>query len=56
MLRLRKIPEAKNSMDNRGGIKIFRRKIFVSLCRKFLQGNPVVLCFRKLLVAKNIMD
>ena len=57
MLRLRKFPEAKNSMDNRGGgIKIFRRKIFVSLCRKFLQGNPVVLCFRKLPVARKIMD
>ena len=39
----------------RGGIKIFRRKVFVSLCRKVLQGNPFVLCFRKLPVAKKIM-
>ena len=43
-------------MDNKGGIKIFRRSFFVSLCRKLSQGNPFVLCFRKLPVAKKIMD
>ena len=33
----------------------FRRKIFVSQCRKLSQGDPIVLCFRKLLVANKIM-
>ena len=37
-------------------ITIFCRKIFVSKCRKTSQGNPSVLCFRKLPVAKNFMD
>ena len=35
---------------------IFRRGIFVTLCRKLSQGNFFVLCFRKLPVAKKIMD
>ena len=56
MLRLRKFPVAKNSMDNKGGIKIFRRSSFVSLCRKLSQENPSVLCLRKIPVAKNSMD
>ena len=30
-----KISVAKKFMDKRGGIKIFRRKFFVSQCRKF---------------------
>ena len=30
--------------------------IFVSQCRKTLQGNPSVLCFRKFPVAKKFMD
>ena len=34
---------------------VFRRKIFVSQCRKLSQGDPIVLCFRKLLVANKIM-
>ena len=52
VLCLRKLPVANNSMDNKGGIKIFRRDFFGSLCRKLSQGNPSVLCFRKLPVAK----
>ena len=39
-----------------GSIKIFPRNFFVSRCRKTLQGNPSVLCFRKFLVAKKFMD
>ena len=45
-------PGANNSMDNKGVIKIFRRNFFGSLCRKLSQGNPSVLCFRKLPIAK----
>ena len=56
MLHLRKFTVAKNSMDNKGGIKIFRRSSFVSLCRKLSQGNPSVLCLRKIQVAKTSMD
>ena len=55
MLLLRKFPGAKNSMDNKGGIKFFHRKLFVLQCRKVSQGNPSKLCFRKCPVAKNIM-
>ena len=40
----------------RGSINIFRQNIFVSQCRKLSQLNPSVLCFRKLPVAKKIMD
>ena len=39
-----------------GGIKLFRRIFFVSLCRKLSQGNPSVLCLRKFAVAIKIMD
>ena len=55
MLCFRKIPEAKNSMDIRRVVKIFRRNVFVSQCRKLSQENPFVLCFRKLPVSKEIM-
>ena len=40
----------------RRGIKTFRRKNFVSQCRKNSYGNLSVLCFRKLAVAKKLMD
>ena len=39
-----------------GGIKIFRRNIFVSQCRKLSQLIPFVLCLRKLPVTKKNMD
>ena len=55
MLFFGKIPLAKNSTDKRGAIKFFRRNFFVIQPRKFSQGNPFVLCFRKLPVAKKIM-
>ena len=34
----------------------FSRQFFFEQCRKSQQGNPSVLCFRKLLVAKFFMD
>ena len=40
----------------RRGIKIFRRIVFVSQCRKFSKMNLFVLCFRNLSVAKKILD
>ena len=43
-------------MDKRWGIKIVHRKLFVSQCRKLSQGNPIVLCFRKIPAAKKSMD
>ena len=43
-------------MDKRGGIKIFRRNVLISQCRKLSQGNPFVMCFRKLPLAETIMD
>ena len=43
-------------MDKRGGVKIFRRKFFVSQCHKLSQGSLFVLCFRKLPAAQRIMD
>ena len=52
----RKFPAANNSMDKRGGVKIFRRKFFVSQCRKLSRGNLFVLCFRKLPAAQKNMD
>ena len=55
MLCLRKIPVAKSSMDKKWGIKVFRRKNFVSQCRKLSKVNLSVLCFRKNPVAKKIM-
>ena len=39
-----------------GSIKVFRRKIFLSQCRKNLQGNSVVQCFRNMPVAKKLLD
>ena len=42
-------------MDIRRVVKIFRRKFFVSQCRKVWQGNPFVLSFRKLPVSKKFM-
>ena len=59
VLCFRKIPIAKKFMDKKGGgrgsIKIFRRKFFVSQCRKYSQVNSSVLCFRKFPVAKKFM-
>ena len=43
-------------MDKRGGIKIFRRNILISQCRKHSQGNTFVMCFIKLPLAEKIMD
>ena len=40
----------------KGPDTIFRRVFFVSQNRKTLQGNPFVVCFRKLPVAKKFMD
>ena len=40
----------------RGSIKVFRRKMFVSQCRKIWLVNPSVLCFSKFPVAKKFMD
>ena len=40
----------------KGSDTIFRRIYFVSQNRKTLQGNPFVVCFRKLPVAKKFMD
>ena len=56
MLCFRKFPVAKNSMDNKGVIKIFRRTFFVSLFRKFSQWNTFAFCFRKHPLAIKIKD
>ena len=40
----------------RGLCHDFSWNFFVSQCRKTLQGNPCKLCFRKLPVARKIMD
>ena len=57
MLCFRKFPVAKKFLDKGGGsIKIYRRKPFVSQCRKISYGRPSVLCFRKFPVAKKFMD
>ena len=42
-------------MDKGGDIKTFRRKNFHSQCRKKLQGNSVVQCFRNMPVAKKFI-
>ena len=39
-----------------GVINIFRRKFFVSICRKLSPGYPSVLCFRMFPGANNSMD
>ena len=39
-----------------GSIKIFRRKFFVSQCRKYSQMNPSLLFFRNFAVAKKFKD
>ena len=39
-----------------GYVTIFRRKVFVSQYRNISLSNPSLLCFRKLLVAKNFME
>ena len=47
----------RKSLDKKGGsINIFRRKFFVSQCRKYSQVNPSVLCFRKFPVVKKFTD
>ena len=55
VLCFRKLPLAEKILDKRGGIKTFRRRIFVSQCRKPSQLNAFVLCLTKLPVAKKIM-
>ena len=40
----------------KGSDTIFRRNFFVSQNQKSLQGNLSELCFRKFLVAKQLMD
>ena len=43
------------SLDKKGvEYQHFPSKIFVSQCRKYSHVNPSGLCFRKLLVAKNL--
>ena len=39
-----------------GSIMFFSRQFFFEQCRKKQQGNPSVLCFRRLLVSKFFMD
>ena len=39
-----------------GSIMFFSRQFFFEQCRKNQQGNPSVLCFRRLLVSKFFMD
>ena len=58
MLCLRSFPVTKTVWIRGEGenIKTFRRQILVSQCRKFLWGNPSVLRFRKVPVAKKLMD
>ncbi len=53
---IRNFPVANKIMDNGGGgvIKIFRRKIFHSQCRKTSQGNPLLL--HSFQVSKNVKD
>ena len=49
----------RKSLWIRGGeesVKLFRRKIFVSQCRNFSYGNPSVLRFRKVPLAKKLTD
>ena len=51
----RNFPVAKKFMDKwGGGIKFFRRKIFLSQCRKTSQGNPLL--FHSFQVSKNVRD
>ena len=40
----------------KGSDTIFHRIFFVSQNRKTLHGNPSVLCFRKILAAKKLLD
>ena len=53
---LRKFPVAKNSMDKKGGFKVFRPINFFSQCRTLSKGNTSVLCFRNFAAAKKFMD
>ena len=39
-----------------GGIKIFRRIIFLSQCREISWGHPVEQCFRNFPVPKKFLD
>ena len=55
MVCFRNFPAAKNLLDIRAVVKIFRRKFFVSQCGKVWQGNPFVLSSRKLPVSKKFM-
>ena len=56
MLYLRQNPVAKNSMDKKWCIKIFRPKTFVSQCRTLSWGNTSVLSFINFPAAKNSLD
>ena len=47
MLRLRKLPVAKNSVDNKGGIKSFRRCFFCLKMPKSFAGEPLSAVFQK---------
>ena len=51
---IRIFPVAKNFMDDGGGIKIFRRKIYLSQSRKISQGNLLLLHYFQ--VSKNVKD
>ncbi len=51
---IRNFPVAKNFMDNEGGIKIFRRKIYLSQSRKISQGNLLLLHYFQ--VSKIVKD
>ena len=51
----RKFPGSENFMDKRAGFQYFQSEIFCLTVSKISYGNPSVLCFRKLAVAKKIM-
>ena len=54
LLFLRKFLVSKSFMDEKGGITFFRRKFFVSQCRKISWAS--LQCLRKFGVSKNFMD
>ena len=56
LLCVRRFLESKKITDEMAGggsITIFCRIFFISQYRRFLQGNPSVLCFRNFPVGKN---
>ena len=56
MLCFRNSPAAKKSMDKRGGCQDFPSKFLCLKLPKTFAGNLSVLCFRKFLVARKILD